>query len=62
MPFPEDLDLSSMPGVDSGEDAFTRIYLAMLRQPASTRASLVAEGIAGSVIDEVVPVMAARGL
>jgi DNA-binding CsgD family transcriptional regulator len=62
LPFPEDLDLSIMPGVDSGEDAFTRIYLAMLRQPVPTRASLVAEGIAGSVIDEVVPVMAARGL
>lgn len=60
-PLHELVDLSPVVGVDS-EEAFTRIYFTMLRQPHPTRASLVAEGIEGALIDKVVPMMAANGL
>ncbi len=60
-PTPE-FDLSPIAGIGEAEEAYTRIYFAMLRHPAPTRASLVAQGIDGSLIDEVVPMLAAHGL
>lgn len=58
-----DVDLSPVAGLgDEEEAAITRIYFAMLRHPSPTRATLVAQGIEGSLIDRVVPAMAAHGL
>lgn len=61
-PLPTDLDLGPAVGSEDTEDASTRIYLAMLRHPAPSRAALVAEGIDGSLIDDIVPLLAARRL